>query len=544
MEAAEAQAIRRAKPDFGEDEARADSSRNARISMSVMAMDGEDGCTLRHAARRAASGDHDAALFVDGRGDGWSPGTFLLFDPDAVFEFDGTSGRGRRGPDRDPFELLEDAVLGRPDLVWAGYLSYDAGRFVEKVPDIARADTGLPLLCFVGYKRAWVLAPRSSTAGSLAERGSLLGSAVANRDDPGIERSLDKAEYCEAVRRAIAKIREGEFFQVNLAHRTSRPTDETEGRCEAVARRFVALVSALLPPHGALLTCRSHHVLSASPETFLRIAGRKVVSLPMKGTRPRGRSLSEDEALACSLHTSPKDRAENLMIVDLIRNDLGKVAEYGSVRVPALYRVHSYTTVHQMVSEISCVLRPEVGLADLLRAVFPGGSVTGAPKPAAMNFIESVERVRRSVYTGAIGYFDPSGKLSSGGESLLFGSVSASAKAPVEESDSPKRKRLRLESAARNPVSFGPPTGGSSSGPAGSVDRVPTEVVRRHVVHGGLHDRFIGELAVAIRTLVKTPSRWDLWVGAGIVADSDPEAEWQETLDKANGLFSVLDAGQ
>lgn len=509
--------------------------------MSVTELGGQASCALGDAACRAASGDHEAALFVDGWGNGWLPGSFLLFDPDAVFEFDANSAQGRQSSDRDPFELLQEAVLGRPDLVWAGYLSYDAGRFVERVTDIARADTGLPLLCFVGYKRASVLVPKGSIRGSVPDGFCSHGSSVAGPNDQAFERSLDKAEYCEAVRRALALIREGEFFQVNLAHRSSRPTDETEGHCEAVARRFVALVSALLPPHGALLKCRSHYILSASPETFLRIAGRRVASLPMKGTRPRGRSASEDEALASSLHTSPKDRAENLMIVDLIRNDLGKVAEYGSVQVPSLYRVHSYTTVHQMVSEITCVLRPQAGLADLLRAVFPGGSVTGAPKAAAMNFIESVERVRRSVYTGAIGYFDPSGKLSSTGEAPLSGSIQASRALPVEASNPPYRRRCRFENPTRKAVGSGPPTGDSSSGPGGFGHRIPAEMIGRRAAHGGLDDRFVAELAVAIRTLVKTPDRWDLWVGAGIVADSDPEAEWRETLDKANGLFSVLD---
>jgi para-aminobenzoate synthetase/4-amino-4-deoxychorismate lyase len=173
-------------------------------------------------------------------------------------------------------------------------------------------------------------------------------------------------------------------------------------------------------------------VVSASPELFFRAAGRELELKPMKRTRPRGRWAAEDRALAAELAESPKDRAENLMIVDLLRNDAGRVAEFGSVRVERLYETERYETVHQMTSTIRARLRPDAGLADVFRALFPCGSVTGAPKVRTMEIIRDLEPSPRGVYCGAIGFASPGEAVFSVGiRTLLLDAAAGTAELGV-----------------------------------------------------------------------------------------------------------------
>ena len=167
-------------------------------------------------------------------------------------------------------------------------------------------------------------------------------------------------------------------------------------------------------PYGAYLDLGSTQVVANSPELFLRRRGRRVETRPIKGTRPRGEGPSDDAALAAELLHDPKERAEHVMIVDLERNDLGRVCEVGTVTVERYAAVESHPTVHHLVSTIAGRLRPEVGLADLLRATFPGGSITGAPKVRAMEIIRELEPWPRGPYTGAFGFLDPRGDLELG----------------------------------------------------------------------------------------------------------------------------------
>jgi para-aminobenzoate synthetase component 1 len=205
-------------------------------------------------------------------------------------------------------------------------------------------------------------------------------------------------EYLAVVQRAIDYVHAGDCFQVNIAQRllcrAALPALELYGR---LRQRNAA-------PFAGYFDLGTFAIASASPERFLRLDKGEVETRPIKGTRPRGQDPGEDRLRAEELLTSAKDRAENVMIVDLLRNDLGRVCEYGSVRVAALCRLESYRYVHHLVSEVRGRLRPDLGAVDLLRATFPGGSVTGAPKVRAMEIIAELEPVVRGPYCGCLAW--------------------------------------------------------------------------------------------------------------------------------------------
>ena len=210
--------------------------------------------------------------------------------------------------------------------------------------------------------------------------------------------------YEQLVRECLEEIRAGESYEICLTNALSVDVDVDPLDTYRELRRISPV------PYGAFLNFPDAAVLSASPECFLQIsADGHVQTRPIKGTRPRGRNPKEDRDLVLDLATCEKDRAENLMIVDLLRNDLGSVAEVGSVRVAELFSVHSFATVHQLVSTVEAQLRPAVSAVDCLRAAFPGGSMTGAPKRRTMQIIDRLEGGSRGIYSGALGYFSLSG---------------------------------------------------------------------------------------------------------------------------------------
>jgi para-aminobenzoate synthetase component 1 len=222
---------------------------------------------------------------------------------------------------------------------------------------------------------------------------------------PGLTSNFDRAGYLDTVRRAIEYVHAGDCFQVNVAQRllhqaTISPLD-----------LYGRLRECNPAPFAGYFDLGDFVVASASPERFLRVQDGAVETRPIKGTRPRGETPSEDQARREELLASAKDRAENIMIVDLLRNDLGRVCRYGSVRVPALCRLETYRTVHHLVSEVRGHLREGLGSIDLLRAAFPGGSVTGAPKVRATEIIAELEPTARGPYCGSLGYLGFDGSM-------------------------------------------------------------------------------------------------------------------------------------
>jgi aminodeoxychorismate synthase component I len=262
--------------------------------------------------------------------------------------------------------------------------------------------------------------------------------------------AISRDHYCAMVARAQAYIAAGHIYQVNLAHRFTAPW-----RGDAFAF-YEALRHYSPAPYAAYLDLGGRQILSTSPESFLRMSGQTIRTRPIKGTRPRRADLHADEKSAYDLLTSPKEIAELVMITDLERNDLGQVCEYGSVTVSELLKLERYEQVFHLVSTVEGRLRPEVDHVTALRACFPGGSITGAPKKRAREIIAELEPEPRGLYTGAIGWFGFNGE---------------------------------------------------------------------------------SQFNIAIRTVIAERETMHFHVGAGIVADSIPENEWQETLDKAAGIL-------
>jgi para-aminobenzoate synthetase component 1 len=284
-------------------------------------------------------------------------------------------------------------------------------------------------------------APIHTHAGHRIEAG---GRVVSN---------LSRGEFLTLVQRAQAYIRSGDIYQVNLSQRLSVPL-----ACSSW-ELFQRLNAASPAPFSALLDCGGFQIVSSSPEQFLRLSGSQVQTRPIKGTRPRSQDGTRDAQLAYELQTSAKETAELVMITDLLRNDLGRVCEYGSVHVPELARLERFPQVQHLVSTVEGCLRPGVTHFQALAACFPGGSITGAPKIRAMEIIDELEPIARGPYTGALGY-------------LGFNRES--------------------------------------------------------------------QLSIVIRTAICARHTAYFYVGAGIVADSDPAAEYDETLAKARGFFEAL----
>jgi len=364
----------------------------------------------------------------------------------------------------------------------AGYFGYGLRHHVERVPAHARADIAWPDLMLGLYDlvlavdhvegRAWLLAsgyPETSPQARRERAEARIGWARerlsrATQATPSLswaiaaKPDLRQAEFEQAVRRTIDYIEAGDIYQANITQRFRAKLPAGFDRLSL----YQALRMRNPATFGAYLDFGTTGILSSSPERFLKLGDGNVETRPIKGTRPRGRSAAEDQALAAELLASAKDRAENLMIVDLLRNDISRVCKIGSVKVPTLFGLESYATVHHLVSVVAGELAPGRSAVDLLRACFPGGSVTGAPKIRAMEIIAELEPTARGPYCGSIGYLSADGGMDSN---------------------------------------------------------------------------------IVIRTYCIQGQDLTFQVGGGIVADSDPHAEYEESLAKAKALIEVLAQG-
>ena len=351
-----------------------------------------------------------------------------------------------------------------------GYLSYDFGRHLEQMPQLAADDLHLPDARLGLY--AWALVSDHLVQTSQlvfhpalpeSERQRLIDvfnqPVAASKASFKLRGPMAPDLSAEAYRDAIARIHDyiqaGDCYQVNFAQRFRAPClgDPWAAYCalrEACPTPFSGFQS--LPDHGA--------VLSLSPERFVKISRRQVETRPIKGTRPRGLTPEEDAANAAELLASPKDRAENLMIVDLLRNDLGRSCRTGSVKVPELFSLESYPNVHHLVSSVTAELASDKDALDLIAGSFPGGSITGAPKIRAMQIIDELEPTRRGLYCGSLVYLDVRGEMDS---------------------------------------------------------------------------------SIAIRSLLVKDDQVCCWGGGGIVADSQWQAEYQESLTKVRVLLQTLE---
>ena len=304
-----------------------------------------------------------------------------------------------------------------------GYLGYDFGRRLERLPQQAADDLQLPDAAFGLY--AWALVsdhqrqtsqlvfhPRLPEARRQALIALFEAPPAAAHEQPfrllqPFRPDLDAAQYRQAIERIRAYILAGDCYQVNFTQRFRAPWQGDPWSA------YGALRAACPTPFAGYLALDGGAILSLSPERFIRLHAGRVETRPIKGTRPRGRQPEEDLALADELLASAKDRAENLMIVDLLRNDLGRSCRIGSVRVPELFALESYPNVHHLVSAVTGELAPGLDAFDLLAGSFPGGSITGAPKIRAMQIIDELEPTRRSIYCGSLLYLDSRGEMDS-----------------------------------------------------------------------------------------------------------------------------------
>jgi para-aminobenzoate synthetase component 1 len=378
------------------------------------------------------------------------------------------------------FELLDEMDLPFPLGGCFGFWGYDLKNFTEpKLPRRALNDLELPD-CHVGFYdsvvifdhqlgKTFIVSTGLDADGSRSEKRASeqfqfwqnalthlpepIIHAKETRKENRVTSNLSRSDFLNAVKRAQKYICSGDIYQVNLSQRLAAP-------CDASGWEFFQRLNAVSPaPFAAYLDCGDFQVASSSPEQFLRLSGSHIVTRPIKGTRPRHADSTRDAQLAYELQTSAKELAELVMITDLLRNDLGKVCDFGSVQVPDLAKLEKFAQVQHLVSTIEGHLRDDVTHFAALGSCFPGGSITGAPKFRAMEIIDELEPVSRGPYCGCHGY-------------LGFNRES--------------------------------------------------------------------QLSITIRTAICSREKIYFNVGAGIVADSNPDAEYEETLAKAAGFLAAL----
>ena len=342
---------------------------------------------------------------------------------------------GCRSSTNDPFELLKESLapyrLKQTELPFEGgaigFFGYDLARRIEDFPEVALDDERMPQMMVGIYDWALVVDHRlkrsylvSHLMHSETKQDWLALCALFNEpQNPVLKQSfkitsalqsnMDYKAYIKAFHCIKEYIRDGDCYQVNLAQRFSAKASGDGWEA------YLALREISPAPFMTYMNYRDEkttfEILSASPERFLQVHGQHVETRPIKGTRSRSEDSTEDAANAYALQNSAKDRAENLMIVDLLRNDISKACEVGSVKADNLFALESFANVHHLVSTVTGVLAKGMSAIDLLRACFPGGSITGAPKLRSMEIIEELEPHRRGLYCGAVGYIGFDGNM-------------------------------------------------------------------------------------------------------------------------------------
>ncbi|WP_188861812.1 aminodeoxychorismate synthase component I [Marinobacterium nitratireducens] len=359
----------------------------------------------------------------------------LAAAPEFIVRYDrGTLSLERDGSrtllEESPFDALKrllaeyPAQPPRPDLPFSGgligHFGYDLGRALEQLPARAADDIDFPEMRVGFYawaiivdhqqRRAELVALPGTSAQLLAQLDERLTTASPEPAQPfrlqaPFANDLSREQYNDALARIDDYIHAGDCYQVNFTQRFSSRFDGDPWQA------YRRLRAAAPTPYSAYLENDDGTVLSLSPEQFLGCNDGQVTTKPIKGTRPRSADPAQDKRLKQELKKSLKDRAENLMIVDLLRNDLGKVCSFGSVRVPRLFAVESYANVHHLVTTVTGTLAGDRQPLDLLAHCFPGGSITGAPKIRAMEIIDELEPQRRNIYCGSIGYISLCGRM-------------------------------------------------------------------------------------------------------------------------------------
>ncbi|WP_132974414.1 aminodeoxychorismate synthase component I [Thiogranum longum] len=402
---------------------------------------------------------------------------------DILFAFPGESIELREPDDFDFLAALDTAwqkerVAGKGGQAmelpfhggWFLYLAYELAGQIEPRLQLPRDDSELPVACATRFPAAIIFDHASNQSVLVSEQYPLLATMLADLDQvpsravrngyPVVKLYEDPDEhYLEAVERVLDYIREGDVFQVNLSRAWKGewpPHTET-------AQLYRRLRTANPGPFNGLATFGANAVMSSSPERLVEVHDGQVQTRPIAGTRPRAGDEQRDAALSRELMAHPKERAEHIMLIDLERNDLGRIAIPGSVEVSELMVLESYASVHHIVSNVQAEVRPDTTPGDVIRAVFPGGTITGCPKVHCMEIIAALEDTGRGAYTGSMGYLNRDGSL---------------------------------------------------------------------------------DLNILIRTLVRSGGELTFRAGAGIVADSDPHHELQETRAKARAIMHALEQGQ
>mgnify|MGYP001220769268 CR=1 FL=1 len=319
------------------------------------------------------------------------------FEETFMIDFQGQCVLNDRPIVGSPFDIFQDVLekwkCKSNDLAAVGYMSYDLKNLLFPHINFNSVKKDTPLL--------WFGKPNKIIPYELNELEDHQGhfKLQLQKDIPSPE------EYGKSINTIKAYLGKGDSYQINF---TQPKEFQLLGNPFDI---YMEMREKIRPHYGMYLNLGTMQILSFSPERFLRTTGNIIESLPMKGTRPRSHDLIHDERLAGELYNSKKDRAEHLMIVDLIRNDLGKICEYGSIKVENLYGIESFETVHQMVSRVHGKLKNECKEIHILKALFPGGSITGAPKERSMQIIDSLENYQRGIYTGTLGMISPNGNM-------------------------------------------------------------------------------------------------------------------------------------